>query len=376
MKKMAAPAAAAAVAIDSCNTTRFQKFSEYSLQELACKSIINTLKKTKITKDRIDGLIVSSCANEQYLANIISEMININPKISTQIENLCNSGTSAIFLAYSLILSGICNAIIVVGIEKQNSPGNKLLWDISRGTYDLPVHWASLYAKSHFRNFNTTEEDLALISEKNHNNANRNPNALFYKKKFNFDQIMNSKKIVDPLKLLDCCYPCEGASSLLLVSERFAKESEMPVWIKGISQNNQGASFSNISGDLKSIISTKIASREAFKQAKLRPLDINIAEIHDAFTILEMMAYEDIGFVEKGKGSTFINQNTIDTNTRGGLLGCGHPIGVTGIDQTNEITLQLQGKRSKKRKNKNYSRGLVHNMAAAGTSSTIIILEK
>jgi acetyl-CoA C-acetyltransferase len=303
-------------------------------------------------------------------------MVNINPKISTKVENLCNSGTSAIFLGYSLILSGICNAIIVVGIEKQNSPGKKLMWDISRGIYDLPVHWASLYAKSHFRNYNTKEDDLAMISEKNHKNANENPNALFYKNKITLEEIMNSKKIVDPLKLLDCCYTCEGASSLLMISEKFARESEMPIWIRGISQNNQGASFSNVSFDLKSINSTKIASREAFKQARLRPSNIDIAEVHDAFTILEILAYEDIGFVEKGKGSTFINQNRIEINTRGGLLGCGHPIGVTGIDQTNEITLQLQEKVSKRRQKKNCERGLIHNMAAAGTSSTIIILEK
>ncbi len=148
-----------------------------------------------------------------------------------------------------------------------------------------------------------------MISEKNHKNANKNPNALFYKKKFNIVDIINSKKIVEPLKLLDCCYPCEGASSLLMVSERFAKKSEIPIWIKGISQNNQGASFSNISYDLSSIISTKIASKDAFKQAKLKPTDIDIAEVHDAFTIFEIMAYEDIGFIEKGKGSSFIKQD-------------------------------------------------------------------
>jgi acetyl-CoA C-acetyltransferase len=363
-------------AIDSVDTQRFQKVSDLSLQELACKSIINILKKTKIDKQEIDGLIVSSCSTEQYLGNIISEMLNLNPKISTKIDNLCNSGTSAIFLAHSLISSGICNAIIVTGIEKQNSPGNKLLWDITRGIYDLPVHWASLFAKTHFRNFNTSEEDLALVSEKNHKNANKNPQAFFYNKKFNFSDIMNSKKIVEPLKILDCCYPCEGASSLLLVSEKFAKRSECPIWIRGISQNNQGASFANISSDLRSITSTKIASKEAFDQAKLKPSDIDIAELHDAFTILEIMAYEDIGFIEKGKGSKFIKQNSIHINTRGGLLGCGHPIGATGIDQTNEVILQLQEKVTNGRQRKNCSRGLIHNMAAAGTSSTIIIVEK
>jgi acetyl-CoA C-acetyltransferase len=364
------------VAIDSCDTLQFRKYSDNSLPDLACKSIINLLNKTNIDRNEIDGLLISSCSKENYLSNIVSEMINLNPKISTNVENLCNSGTSAIFLAYSLITTGICNAIIVAGVEKQNSPGNKLVWDITRGTFNLPIHWASLFAKNHFRNFKTTEDDLAMISEKNHKNANKNPNALFYKKKFTFMDIINSKRIVEPLKLLDCCCPCEGASSLLMMSERFAKRSEIPIWIKGISQNNQGASFSNVSCDLSSIISTKIASKDAFKQAKLKPTDIDIAEVHDAFTIFEIMAYEDIGFVEKGKGSTLIKQDAINFNTRGGLLGCGHPIGATGIDQTNEITIQLQEKSPKLRQIKYCKRGLIHNMAAAGTSSTIIILEK
>jgi len=154
------------VAIDSCDTLKFERYSDNTLPDLACKSIINLLNKTNIDRNEIDGLLISSCSNENYLSNIVSEMINLNPKISTNVENLCNSGTSAIFLAYSLITTGICNAIIVAGVEKQNSPGNKLVWDITRGDFNLPIHWASLFAKNHFRNFKTTEDDLAMISEK------------------------------------------------------------------------------------------------------------------------------------------------------------------------------------------------------------------
>ncbi len=363
------------VAIDSTNTLKFSKSSDNTVPDLACKSVINLLGQTNIQKNEIDGLIVSSCSNEQYLGNIISEMTGINPKISTKIENLCNSGTSAILLAYSLISSGLCNAVIVTGVEKSNSPGNKLVWDITRGVYDMPVHWAALYAKSHFRNFNTTEQDLAMISLKNHKNANNNPNSLFYQKEFSLADIMNSEKIVEPLRKLDCCYPCEGASSILLLSEKFAKRCEIPIWIKGISQNNQGASLANISHDMKTILSTRFASREAFEQSGLSPMDIDIAEVHDAFSILEIIAYEDIGFVKKGDGAKFIEQDLIHINTRGGLLGCGHPIGATGVDQTCEIVIQLQA-RAHERQKKNCKRGLIHNMAAAGTSSSVIILER
>ena len=168
-------------------------------------------------------------------------MIGIRPKFSTKIENLCNSGTSGIMLAYSLIKSGLCNAVLVTGAEKQDSPGNKLTWDSSRGQYDMPIHWAALYAQNHFRKYGTTEEDLAIISFKNHANANKNMNAFFYDKHFTYSSIINSKMMVEPLKKFDCCYPCEGSSSILVLSETMAKRTEVPIWIKGISQNNQGA---------------------------------------------------------------------------------------------------------------------------------------
>jgi acetyl-CoA C-acetyltransferase len=154
-----------------------------------------------------------------------------------------------------------------------------------------------------------------------------------------------------------------------------AKRTEIPIWIKGISQSNQGASFASISNQLDSISSTRIAARDAFRQSNLGPKNIDIVEIHDAFTILEILAYEDIGFIDKGDGRKFIDNNTLHTNVRGGLLGCGHPIGATGIDQTNEIVIQLQGKAGLRQK-RDCKNGLVHNMAAAGTSTTIIILQK
>lgn len=361
------------VAITASNTQKFTKNTTFTLAEIASRSIINLLFDSRIQRSEIDGIIVSSSSFEPYLSNIISEMVGLKPKFSTKVENLCNSGTSGILLAYSLIQSEVCNAVLVTGVEKQDSPGNKLNWDITRGIFDMPVHWASLYASNHFRKYGTTIEDLASISFKNHRNANKNPNAIFFDKYFTLSQIMDAEIVVSPLKKFDCCYPCEGASSILLVSEKLAQRFEQPIWIIGISQNNQGASFASVTNSLDSIMSTKLAAKDAFNQADLSPSDIDIAELHDAFSILEIMAYEDIGFANKGDGKKMIRDNLLSTNTRGGLLGCGHPIGATGIDQTTEITVQLQGL-AKQRQINNVKTGLVHNMAAAGTSTTIIIL--
>ena len=362
------------VAITSSDTQKFLKNSVFTIAEIASRSIINLLSNTRIEKDKIDGLIVSSNSTEPYLSNIISEMVGLNPRFSTKVENLCNSGTSAILLAYSLIYSRICKAVLVTGVEKRDSPGNKLVWDITRGLFDMPIHWASLFASNHFRKYGTNMEDLASISFKNHKYANNNPNAFFFERNFTFSEILGADLVSDPLKKYDCCYPCEGASSILLVSEELATKIEVPIWIKGIAQNNQGASFAAITKSLDGILSTRIAAREAFKQAEMNPYDIDIAELHDAFTILELMAYEDIGFVNKGAGKMFIKEPSAIINIRGGLIGCGHPIGATGIDQTNEITLQLQGL-AKQRQVEKLTTGLVHNMAAAGTSTTIIILQ-
>lgn len=361
------------VAIASTNTQKFTKNTNFTLAEIASKSIISLLLDSRIQKAEIDGIIVSSSSFEPYLSNIVAEMVGLKPKFSTKVENLCNSGTSGIFLGYSLILSGLCKAVMVTGVEKQDSPGNKLKWDITRGIFDMPVHWASLYANNHFRKYGTTTEDLALISFKNHRNANKNPNAFFFNKYFNLSQILDSEIVAAPLKKFDCCYPCEGAASVLLVSEAIANRFEQPIWVIGISQNNQGASFASVTDNLDSIISTRLAAKDAFTQAGLSPSDIDIAELHDAFSILELMAYEDIGFVSKGEGKRMRTDRFLPTNTRGGLLGCGHPIGATGIDQTTEVTLQLQGL-AKQRQIYDVKTGLVHNMAAAGTSTTIIIL--
>jgi len=362
------------VAIVSTNNLKNTKLSATTTAELASKSILNLLSQTTMSKSEIDGLIVTSNSQEIYLSNIVSEMCGLKPKFSTRVENLCNSGTSGILMAFSLIQSGICKAVLVVGTEKQDSIGNKLNWDITRGIFDMPIHWAAMYASNHFHKFGTKAEDLALVSYKNHLNANKNPNAIFYDKIFSFTQILESDLVAEPLRKLDCCYPCDGASSVLLVSEDFAYRFELPVWIRSISQNNQGASFASISHSLDYIESTRIAAKEAFELASLNPKDIDIAEVHDAFTILELLAYEDIGFVKKGYGKNFITDKTISVNTRGGLLGCGHPIGATGISQTNEIVLQLQGL-AKERQIGKLKTGLVHNMAAAGTSTTIILLQ-
>jgi acetyl-CoA C-acetyltransferase len=339
--------------------------------ELACDPCAEILKNGVSGKE-IDAVLFSSCATDQYSSTIISEMLGMRPKVSHRIDNLCNSGTNAVASGFSMIASGLCDAALVVGAEKADSPGNKLLCDITRGSFMFPVHWAAIFAKAHMRKYGTTEEQMAKVSIKNHKNAAKNPQALF-RKEVSLKEVMNSKKIVDPIKLLDCSAPCDGASAVLLVSEEKARKLDNPIWIKGIGQQTNSASFANATGNLTTIEAAKRAARDAFEMSGTRPSQIDVAELHDAFTILEILAYEDLGFAKKGEGGRFVEQHEIAVNPRGGIIGCGHPVGTTGVAQVAEVACQLAGKAGK-RQVKGCKTGLVHNLAAAGSSATVVIM--
>lgn len=363
------------VAIVASDTTRFTK-NDLPIFELACEPCWKIFRKTNLDRNDIESVILSTCSTLQYTSSIVSEMLGLKPKNSRRIDNLCNSGASAIISAYSEIAAGLCDCALVIGTESENnSAAKRLQWDLTRGSFNHPIHWASLFARSHMRKFGTTEEQMASVSVKNHRNSSKNPLALF-RNKITFEDVMKSRKISDPIKVLDCSYVCTGSSALLLASKRKAKElTDKPIWISGIGQKTTCASLSRlVSSGKVGLESTQEAAREAYEMARTDPHDINVVELHDAFTILEIMAYEDLFLTSKGEGGKFVEQEQLSINPRGGLLGCGHPIGSTGVAQTAEIAAQLAGQAGKTQV-KNCKTGLVHNMAAAGSSSSVIILK-
>jgi acetyl-CoA C-acetyltransferase len=360
------------VAVSSWATSRFTKGSKMSLFELACEPSVQLIRESGISAKEIDAVLFSSCATDQYSSVIISEMLGIYPRISYRVDNLCNSGTNAVASAFAIIASGLCNTVLVVGAEKADSPGNKLVWDVSRGSFMFPVHWAAIFAKAHMRKYGTTEEQMAMVSVKNHKNAAKNDHALF-RKEVTLQEVMNSKKIASPIKLLDCSASCEGASAILLVSEEKARSLDNPVFIKGIGQQTTSASFAKATPDLTTIEAARRAAHTAFEMSHTKLSQIDVAELHDAFTILEILGYEDLGFAKKGEGGKFVNQEQIVINPRGGIIGCGHPVGATGVAQVAEIASQLAGKAGK-RQVKNCKTGLVHNLAAAGSSASVIVM--
>jgi acetyl-CoA C-acetyltransferase len=191
--------------------------------------------------------------------------------------------------------------------------------------------------------------------------------------------VINSKKLTDDLRLLDCSRPCTGSASIILGSENKVKQLlENPIWITGIGQKTISAGFTkNIS--FSSMESTKLAGQAALKMADKKIKAIDVAEIHDAFSVCEPMALESLGFSKNGNGTDMVKElhdtNNFKINPRGGLIGAGHPLGATGIAQTIEITQQLQSNAGN-RQTDNPQVGLVHNMSAAATSSTVLVLER
>ncbi|MDC0637939.1 thiolase family protein [Nitrosopumilus sp.] len=335
-------------------------------------------KNPEIDKKEIDAVLISTNNNSKYLSPILSEMSGIQPKIAHSIESLCNSGTNSIVSAFSYISSGLANMVLVSGAERYDSPGQILEWDNSRGEFKHPIFWASIFSKSYKEKYNISDEELAVVSVKNHKQAGKNPNALS-KKTYTVEDVMNSKKLTDDLKLLDCSRPCTGSASILLASEEIMKKyTDSPIWITGIGQKTTSAGFTK-NTSLSSMESTKIAGQSALNMANHNISEIDVAEVHDAFSVCEPMILESLGFTDPGNGMDMIKNlhqtNNFKINPRGGLIGCGHPLGATGISQTIEIIEQLQNN-AESRQTDNPKTGLIHNMSAAATSSTVLVLEK
>ncbi len=364
------------VAVVGYGNTKFTK-DELPVESLLLESTKQVFDTTRnLSQDLVDGVIVSTNDNSKYLAAILSELSGIKPKISHTVEHLCSSGTNAVISGFSYIASGLADTVLISGADKVGNPGQVLEWDKSRGEFNHPIFWASMFTKAHKRQFNTTEEELAIVSAKNHKHAIDNPNAYSHTP-YTISEIMNSKNVTDDLRILDCSYPCSGSSSILLASEDIAKKfTDQPIWISGIGQKTNSASFTK--NELVTLSSSVIAVNNAYDMAKISSHEIDVAEIHDAFSVCELMAIEDLNLTEKNTSAAYVRNlfNTEDRkiNPRGGLIGAGHPLGATGISQIIEITQQLQN-RAAKRQISNANKGLVHNMSAAATSSTVLILE-
>ena len=353
--------------------------TEEKIENILGESVVNLFdKNSKMNKNTIEGIIISTNDNSKYLSPIVSEMIGIQPNITHSLESLCSSGSNALVSGYSYISSGLADVILICGGETFDNPGQVLEWDNSRGEFKHPIFWGSIFSKTYKETFGVSDEQLAIVPVKNHQHAKHNPYALT-NETFTLQQVLNSKIITDDLRLLDCSRSCTGSASIVLASEDAINEiTKEPIWITGIGQKTTSAGFTK-TNSFDTMESTKIAGKTALEMSKHRIKDIDVAEVHDAFSVCEPMALEALSFTERGKGAQMVKEmyetEDFKINPRGGLIGTGHPLGATGISQTIEIVQQLQNNAGKRQVD-SPSIGLVHNMAAAATSSTVLVLEK
>jgi acetyl-CoA C-acetyltransferase len=347
----------------------------------------------QLNPKEIDGLLVASAYTERtsyqtHLAPMVAEYAGIKPKnICARVELLCASGSSAIILAFGLIKSGQADVVMVAGGEKLYTPQRWEVfyselasvdhdWDGTQGL-GLPPPVFAMVAKQHMKQYGTVKEHLATISVKNRRNSAKNPNAQF-QTPVTMEEVMSGRMIVAPLTLYDCCPITDGAAAVVLAIEEKAKDmTDKPlVYLRGTGQ----ASVNNMSANMPDWTTweaLKIAANQAYSKAKVTPKDINVAMTHDCFTISEIIEMEDLGFCNKGEGGPFVGagQNDfgglIPTNTDGGLLGCGHPFGGTGIRQAMEVMKQLRGDAIQQVPNATV--GLTHNLSGFIAAHTVLI---
>ena len=308
---------------------------------------------------------------------------------SVRVDSVSSSGGSSLRQGVLAILSGVFDIVICGGVEKMTNKDTPEAIEIISMAADRPFEqWNgatltslnALAAKAHMRKYGTKEEHMAEVAVKNHSNAFDNPKAYFHKI-ISVDDVLNSRKISTPLKLLDCSPICDGASCVALCKPEIASRfSETPIDVIGSSEaSDVDLVFRD---ELTGFKATRLAAKEAYEMSGVSPKDLDLAEIHDAFTINEIIGYEDLGFCEKGKGKDLIENNetaltgSIPVNTSGGLKAKGHPVGSSGTGQAYEVFTQLTGNVLLSRRVKNANLALTHSMGGAGVSVQVHVFSR
>jgi acetyl-CoA C-acetyltransferase len=372
--------------------SRFGRRDDVTVQELAFEAFRTALADANITTKDIDASVIGAVPEyhkQRSIPGVIAEYLGLNPQPTYLTEAACASSSAAIRTAIGLIRAGLHKVVAVIGVQKMlelTTPELLALmgrvgdvqWESIFGS-TFPGYYA-MYANRHMHEFGTTKEQLAMVAVKNHYYGALNPFAMF-QKEISLEKALKSQVIATPFRLYDCCANADGAAVVIVANERRAKElTDTPVWIEGM-----GAASASISvlrrENLVSIPSAVEAARIAYKQANVEPENIHVAEVHDCFTIAELIAYEDLGFCKRGDSGKFIEekQSYIDgktpVNVDGGLKAKGHPVGATGASMAVEIVKQLRGDCGK-RQVTGAEVGLTHNVGGIGQYCFVYIYKR
>jgi acetyl-CoA C-acetyltransferase len=384
------------VAIVGGGATRCGK-REASWRDLVQEAGKNLFENVhNISPKDVDSLFVGAAGPERFtfqthVAPLVAEYLGITPrKVLARTELMCASGQSAIRYAWACVASGLSDIAVAFGVEKMYMPNMAEAhtnmscvldreWD-GVNALSAPPFFA-MTAQRHMHEFGTTEEQMAKVCVKNHRYSALNPLAQF-PKEVTVEDVMKSLIVAPPLKLLDCSGITDGAAGVVLVpAEEAKKYTDAPMYVIGSGQANVGNSINSLA-DLTEWVPLKMAVQEALRSANISLTDIDIAELHDCFTISEIMEYEAFGWCEKGKGGKFIEDEQsyiggkIAVNPRGGLLGCGHPLGATGILQAFDILQQFRAEVPKGRLVEGAEVALAHNLSGAANVHSILVYSR
>ena len=380
------------VCILGAGSTRYGKLNE-SIVEIALTAAVDAIESAGISPRDIQAGYISNVfgvADKQvHMAPVIMSNLGISHVPGLTIESACGSGSVMFREAFANIRAGFYDCVLALGVEKVTHTGTNqsttlfsycsdFFYEGGNGA-SFPGLFASI-ARAYMTKYKADEEDLAHVAVKNHENGLLNPKA-HVRKKITIEDVLNSPVVASPLKLLDCCPFSDGASAVILCNENFAKKSGKP-YIQVIG-SGRGGSPAAVQGrnDMSTIPGTVIAANQAYKMAGITAQDVNFAEVHDCFTIAEIIDVEDLGFFQKGKAAGEIRDGAtsrkgkIPINPSGGLKSKGHPIGATGIGQIVEVFEQFSGQAGE-RTIKDAEIALTHNFGATGASAAVHIFKK
>lgn len=378
------------VAIVGAGQSVFVRSCAMAVRELCFEAFTEAMEGLKIKAKDIDGSIVCSAPEydkQRSPSGVIAEYLNLVPKPTMYVETVCSSSTTGLRVAYSLIKSGLHDVVAVIGFQKMSElssrdaaermgRGGDIVWESPFGL-TMPAGYA-MYARAHMATYGTNEEQMAKIRVKNSSYGSMNTKAV-YRKVLTLEECMQAEYVTTPFKKFDCCANADGASCLILASkDAAAKLTDKPVWLMGLGAATDSTSMSGRKV-LTGLSSAQDAAKQAYKMAGVGPEDIDVAEVHDCFTISEILAYEDLGFAKPGEGPRLIEDKQtyvdgkIPVNVDGGLLSKGHPIGATGGSQLRTIFRQLRGEAGNVQV-KDAKIGLVHNIGGVGIYGNVIIL--
>jgi acetyl-CoA C-acetyltransferase len=379
------------VAIVGIGCTKFGEMWDKSFRDLFIEAGLMALKDAEVSGAQIEALYGGNMSagmflEQEHIGALIADYsgLTANYVPSTRVEAACASGGLALRSGIIAVASGYHDVVISAGIEKMTDVGAEKAMDALASAADreweaeVGATFPGLYAmmaRSHMHEHGTTREQLAQVAVKNHYYGSMNPRAQF-RNKITIDTVLSSPLVADPLRLFDCSPITDGAAAVVLAPAERAKEfTDTPIYVKAATQASDTISLHD-RRSLTSIDATTIAADRAFKMARLQRSKIDVAEVHDCFTIAEIMAIEDLRFFEKGAGgpATIAGDTAIGgkipINTSGGLKACGHPVGATGVKQAVEVVEQLRGDAGKRQVD-GAEVGLTHNVG--GTGGTVVV---